>query len=141
MSICFRKTHAGTIIPYLYLLSHFVFNALLDSQTQIGGFFFFFFFFFACSKNDVMMIFMIYAQRRVQVDIPTLGPKSFIPKGFYSEGSFFRKVLSRRVVVPKGKKLSRRVVILKFRIMTLWVKIFGIMTLRDKNLRNNDLSR
>ena len=55
-----------------------------------------------------------------------ISPKKIIPKGFYSEGSFFSKSF-----IPKGHYSkdfsSRRVVILKFGI-NLW----------DKNLQNND---
>ena len=59
----------------------------------------------------------------------------FIQEGFYSEGSLFRKVLSWRVIIPKG------------RYSEVWnndpfgIKIFGIMILQDITLRNNDLSR
>ena len=62
------------------------------------------------------------------------------PKGHNSEWFLFQKVLSLRVIIPKIFFYPERIIIPKIFIPKVhFILKFGIITLRDKNLRNNDL--
>ena len=75
---------------------------------------------------------------RVHVDIP----KGCSSEKFYSEGSLFRKDLSRRVIIPKIFILKDRYSELRDKKSSQWrsikIKNFAIITVQNKTFRNEN---
>ena len=70
------------------------------------------------------------SQKRIQLGCRSIFPRVLVPKSFYSERrrSLFQRVIIQKIFIPKGRYSG---------VMILRIKIFGVMTFRDKNKQTN----